>query len=370
METLPDTMSQDDPWAWLNWAQQRDPGTYGWRDLGAAGQDPTSQMLLEQAGLWNPDSPVTGYTMRDARGPGYQRMTELLGPDGQVVTRANPDAQDSFHSDTYRNAAGMAAAVLGAGYGLSSLAGAGAGAGAAAGAGEGLGTMGTIGAGSGQYAALPSVLESGVTLGSVPAVSGTVAGAGGLGGITASQALGGASAAAGLGGGSGGGSVDPYGAGSGWGQDTLSNMGATNDTGAGWLDSLRGLVGTNGMIPWQNVLGAYAGYQSSKDQQQTSSRDPWAGAQPMLNSLLGQGQQLQQQYAAQPFSQQQQAAYNNLGGLLNAANTSAPGLLAGMAANSSGANNFDRANPRRALQGGGASLAGFNPGLLQFFGGK
>lgn len=365
MMALPDTMSQDDPWAWLNWAQQRDPGTYGWRDLGAAGMDPTSQMLLEQAGLWNPDNPVSGYTMRDARGPGYQRLTELIGPDGQMVTRANPEAFDSYHGDTYRGALGTIGAVLGAGYGLSALTGAGAG----AAAGEGLGTMGTIGAGSGQYAAMPSVLESGVSLGSVPAVSGTVAGAGGLGGITAGQVAGGASAAAGLGGGDVG-TVDPYGPGSGWGQDTLSNIGATNDTGASWLDSLAGLVGSNGMIPWQNVLGAYMGYKSSQDQQQTSSRDPWSGAQPMLRGLLDQGQSLQQQYAAQPFSQQQQTAYNNLGGLLNAANASAPGLLSGMTANSTGANNYDRANPRKALQGGGASLAGFNPGLLQFFGGK
>lgn len=316
-----------------------------------------------------------GYQMMANQGVGagggsdtYQNLNWIQDAQGNMV------GDPSFNRDDPNGVLKMVALAAGGYFGGGALAnaagGAGAGAGAAAGAGEGLGTMGTIGAGSGQYAAIPGVLESGVSLGSVPAVSGTVAGAGGLGGITAGQALGGASAAAGLGGSGGGGSVDPYGAGSGWGQDTLSNMGATNDTGASWLDSLRGLVGTNGMIPWQNVLGAYAGYKSSQDQQQTSSRDPWSGAQPMLKGLLDQGQQLQQQYAAQPFSQQQQTAYNNLGGLLNAANTSAPGLLAGMAANSSGANNYDRANPRKALQGGGASLSGFNPGLLQFFGGK
>lgn len=38
----------------------------------------------------------------------------------------------------------------------------------------------------------------------------------------------------------GGGMLDPYGAGSGWGNDTLGAMGATNDTAAGWLDTLKG----------------------------------------------------------------------------------------------------------------------------------
>ena len=121
---------------------------------------------------------------------------------------------------------------------------------------------------------------------------------------------------------------------------------------------------------WAKLAGTALGAMSGKDQQQTSSRDPWGPAQPFLQDLIGQGQQLSQAYQQQPFSQQQQTAYNNLGGLLNAINTGAGGLLAGMNANASGANNFDRANPRKALQGSNFSLGNFAPGLLQFFGGK
>ena len=117
-----------------------------------------------------------------------------------------------------------------------------------------------------------------------------------------------------------------------------------------------------------SVFGGVAGAMGSRDQQQTSSRDPWAPAQPFLKDLLSQGQQLQQQYLQQPFSPQQQAAYNNIGGLLNAVNNSAGGLFGGMTANASGLNNFDRSNPRRPLvPGGSINLAGFAPQATSFF---
>lgn len=116
------------------------------------------------------------------------------------------------------------------------------------------------------------------------------------------------------------------------------------------------------------VLGAALGAYDSRDKQQATNRDPWGPAQPLLRGLLAQGADLAQQYQQQPFSQQQQTAYNNIGGLLNAINSGAGGLLSGMQANAGGQNNFDRNNPRRPLQpGGGLNLSGFAPGLLQFF---
>jgi hypothetical protein len=198
---LPDTMSQDDPWAWLNWAQQRDPGTYGWDtnkgDAGsfsggpawwagkvADGADPHATMTPEQAQAMAD----AGYTFRQARGPGYTKMWQVVGPDGKVIDQGTFQKQDGMHSKDWTTlgsvlaagiggAAALGAAGVGGGIGLGAGAGSGVGAGAAA-AGEGVGTLGTISAGTGVQAAIPSVLEGGIALGSVPAVSGTVAGAG------------------------------------------------------------------------------------------------------------------------------------------------------------------------------------------------
>jgi len=124
-----------------------------------------------------------------------------------------------------------------------------------------------------------------------------------------------------------------------------------------------------------NVIGAALGAASARDQEQSANqtsaskttKDPYAPAKPFLDQMIGQGQQLATQYQQQPFSQAQQTAYNNLGGLLNAINGGAGALLQGMGASASGANNYDRSNPRKALQGGGIDLSGWAPGLLQFF---
>lgn len=130
-----------------------------------------------------------------------------------------------------------------------------------------------------------------------------------------------------------------------------------------------------GAIDWTQLAGkaagALAGAASSRDQTQSANRDPWGPAQPLLKDLIAQAQTLSQQYQQQPFSPAQQTAYGNQAGLLNAMTSSAPGLLAGFGANASGANNYDRANPRRALTGGQSiDWQGYAPGLLQFFGGK
>lgn len=117
------------------------------------------------------------------------------------------------------------------------------------------------------------------------------------------------------------------------------------------------------------LLGAAAGALSSKDQTQTTNREPWSASQPFLKELLGQGSQLNAKYAQQPFSQAQQTAYGNMGSLLDTINRNAGGLLGAFNANASGANQFVRGQPQR-LQGGGVNMSGFNPGLLGYMGSR
>ena len=72
-------------------------------------------------------------------------------------------------------------------------------------------------------------------------------------------------------------------------------------------------------MSWGAVVGAGVGLigsAMSSDKNggagtQTQSKEPWAPAQPWLLSNIVQGQGLQSQYAAQPFSPKQQAAYDN-----------------------------------------------------------
>lgn len=161
--------------------------------------------------------------------------------------------------------------------------------------------------------------------------------------------------------------------------DTVAGLSGSNQLGAAagnamdgnWLQAAQNVGGNMNWLDWGKLglqaLGAYQGYQDGKDQQQTQTRDPWGPAQPYILEALQQGQKLNQQYQAQPFSPQQQTAYNNLGGLLNLANTNAPGLLSGFQANATGANNYDRANPRKALLGSAPMQGAWNPGLLSFF---
>ena len=161
--------------------------------------------------------------------------------------------------------------------------------------------------------------------------------------------------------------------------DTVAGLSGSNQLGAAagnamdgnWLQAAQNVGGNMDWLDWGKLglqaLGAYQGYQDGKDQQQTQTRDPWGPAQPYILEALQQGQKLNQQYQAQPFSPQQQTAYNNLGGLLNLANTNAPGLLSGFQANATGANNYDRSNPRKSLLGSAPMQGAWNPGLLSFF---
>ena len=59
------------------------------------------------------------------------------------------------------------------------------------------------------------------------------------------------------------------------------------------------------------LLGGLLGGQSSSTNQSTS-REPWAPAQPWLRNNIVQGQKLQDYYEKNPFNKQQQTGYNNL----------------------------------------------------------
>ncbi len=230
------------------------------------------------------------------------------------------------------------AASVGGYYGANALNGAMGGAAGAAGAGEAAGgsALDALLAGGGYGADAGtlvggSALTSGGTsaLGTTLADAGIMSAAGGGGLGTLGTAAGAA------------GSLGSIGS-AGSTASTLSNMADAAKTASSGLN-LGGL------------LGAAAGALSSKDQQQTTSRDPWAPAQPMLKGLIDQLPALQQQYAQHPFNGAQMAGYNNMAGLLDLVNKNAGGLLSGFQANASGANQFQRGNPRGLI---GSS---FNP---------
>ena len=139
------------------------------------------------------------------------------------------------------------------------------------------------------------------------------------------------------------------------GAGSAGGAGSTLASGAGKaMDALGGAKTVAG------VIGAVAGAADSGDKEQTSSRDPWAPAQPYLKGLLSDGAQLYDQYKQQPFSQSQQAGYTNIGSLLDLVNNNAGGLLSGFRANASGANQFQRGTPG-LLQG-----SSFNPTAEQW----
>ena len=80
------------------------------------------------------------------------------------------------------------------------------------------------------------------------------------------------------------------------------------------------------------VAGAVVGgLLGGQDSQATSTREPWAPAQPWLKDIINRGQAMQNYYAANPFNAQQQQSYNNTFSDLNAfRNQMAPSLM-GMA---------------------------------------
>lgn len=183
-----------------------------------------------------------------------------------------------------------AAALSAAGYGAASALG-GAGAGGAAGNGAWLGE----GAASG-----------------VPAWDAAAAGAG------AAPAAGGAAATGAASSGAGNGA---------WLGEGVSSGVPAWDTAAKTAAGTGSNLGSLGNLNAGGLLGAVAGAMDSKDQQQTTSRDPWAPAQPFLKDLLATAQGLLGQYSQTPISAQQQQYAQRVNGLLDQQNQALPGLL-------------------------------------------
>ena len=246
-------------------------------------------------------------------------------------------------------------------------------------------------------------------LGGAGGAGGAAAGGAEAGGMTAAEAWGSGAGLGGdtlsamgttggngiLGAGSAGGGMtaaEAWGSGAGLGGDTLSAGGANLGAG-GYTSAAGGAAGAGGGAGggglWEaaksvvspavsaltsgngstlgGLLGAGLGALSEKDT--TTSKDPWAPAQPWIKQNIADGQALQAQYKAQPFNQAQQTSYNNIGGLLNAMNQMAPTMMQGFSNNASGANQFSRSNPTRSLLGTDVMKSGatWNPGLLNFF---
>lgn len=109
------------------------------------------------------------------------------------------------------------------------------------------------------------------------------------------------------------------------------------------------------------ILGALAGGLlggGDSESSTTSKREPWAPAQDWLKGNIALGQQLQNQYMDNPFSDQQKAAYSNAFGMSDAYRAMLPQLLSGL-----NMGQFDRTNPLKRPQAMG--FGGFNPQMSQ-----
>lgn len=108
-------------------------------------------------------------------------------------------------------------------------------------------------------------------------------------------------------------------------------------------------------MPWGAVAGAAIGLvgdsiksdKSGGAGTQTATKEPWEAAAPWLRGLLSQGQTLNDQYTAKPFSAQQQAAYQNQYGQSDYMRQLIPGLLGQMGQQQVG---FDRNNPNARVK--------------------
>jgi hypothetical protein len=124
-------------------------------------------------------------------------------------------------------------------------------------------------------------------------------------------------------------------------------------------------------MPWGAAIGAIgaigaASISSDKDGgagTTTASKEPWAAAQPWLMNNINRGQDLQQRYQDQPFSTQQQNAYDNSYAQSDYMRSLVPSLLGQIQAQPLG---YDKDNPTAKAQGWNWSgLLGDSLGLNQ-----
>src|SRR6476659_8253107 len=91
-----------------------------------------------------------------------------------------------------------------------------------------------------------------------------------------------------------------------------------------------------------NALMSGGGSSNGGAGTQTTSKEPWAMAQPWIMNNLASGQRLQSQYEAQPFNAQQQQAFQNQANQGAYMRAAVPSLLRQMQGQQVG---FDRSNP-------------------------
>lgn len=108
----------------------------------------------------------------------------------------------------------------------------------------------------------------------------------------------------------------------------LSTIGGALKPIGGVISGINDLTGGN----LGGIVGGLLGAAAGKDTTTSASKDPWGPAQPYLKENLARNQRMQDYYMANPFSQEQQTAYQ---GLLN---TNANGManapvMSGMANN-------------------------------------
>lgn len=100
---------------------------------------------------------------------------------------------------------------------------------------------------------------------------------------------------------------------------------------------------------WTQLAGAaLGGLLSSSGGKQKTKTEPWKEAQPWMKNLIEQGQSLQDQYMANPFSQRQLDAAGNQFGLLDYMMQMAPGLMNNYGILGQG---YDRNAPNRTQSG-------------------
>lgn len=110
------------------------------------------------------------------------------------------------------------------------------------------------------------------------------------------------------------------------------------------------------------IAGSVVGGLMSGDSQQsqTASKEPWADAAPWLRENLRTGQGLQNYYQQNPFNPQQQTAYQNTFGDLDAfRNQMAPGLMG--FANKLMGGSYQRGGSTAGANGGGLLSGGAQP---------